>query len=199
MTRADLRVEHDLRQLIFLLNEVDAAVDAVVQSDVVRRAGADLSADDDETLPEPGSSGYVNEPGATALAESGATVEPGTDVSDWTTTWGGAGGGMYSTLADLGAWAASGFGTDQLSAELGEQRLSSTKDLPEVLGYGLGIANFGDGWIGHAGQIVGWESLALYNVETGAVLVGATNETGSLTAVVEAMVIVDPELATVLS
>ncbi|MGE0786325.1 MAG: YiiX/YebB-like N1pC/P60 family cysteine hydrolase [Sandaracinaceae bacterium] len=44
------RVEHDLRQLLFLLNEVDAAVDAIVTSDLVRRAGAELRADDDEVL-----------------------------------------------------------------------------------------------------------------------------------------------------
>ena len=128
----------------------------------------------------------------------GVTVESGTDVSEWSTTWGRAGGGMYTTLEQLGAWAASGFGTNQLSAELGEQRITDVSVLAEGFTYGLGIIDYGDGWIGHSGQIVGWEALALYHPETGAVLVGGVNETASDIAISIAFGELYPELGDLL-
>jgi D-alanyl-D-alanine carboxypeptidase len=122
------------------------------------------------------------EAGAASIAEIGATIEPGTDATDWTVSWGGAGGGMYSTIADLGLWAATGSGTSLLSDDLIAQRLS-TRPTVEGLDYGLGIIDFGNGWIGHSGQLIGWESLVLYDTDTGDVAVAIVNETASLVAV----------------
>ena len=38
------------------------------------------------------------------------------------------------------------------------------------------------GWVGHTGQLLGWESVVVYNTETGAAFVAIVNETGSLIA-----------------
>jgi hypothetical protein len=35
--------------------------------------------------------------------------------------------------------------------------------------YGLGIDDYGDGWVGHTGQLIGWESVVAYKTEPGAV------------------------------
>ncbi len=129
-------------------------------------------------MPDPSSHGYLNEPGVASLAEAGITAEPGQDVTDWTVSWGQAGGGMYSTIADMGAWAASGLGNSLLSPETAAARLEA-QPIPEG-NYGLGIFVFEDGWIGHSGQLIGWESFVLSNTDTGAAFVLLVNETGSL-------------------
>ena len=88
---------------------------------------------------------------------------------------------MYSTLEDLGAWAATGFGNDFLPPELAAQRLEAAP-LAEGVDYGLGLMDFGNGWYGHTGEILGWNSVAAHNPETGAVFVAYVNESGSLLA-----------------
>lgn len=155
-----------------------------------------LPAPQDSELPEPATHGYVFDAGASSLAGSGATVESGTDVTDWTASWGGAGGSMYSTVADLGAWAASGFGNSVLTEDTGAERLDTT-ELPDIgVHYGRGIMAFGDtGWIGHTGQFIGWEAIAAYDTGTGDVFVGMVNETGALSRLLPVMDRVFPELA----
>lgn len=157
-------------------------------------AGARMPEPGDAALPDPHSNGYVAEAGAESLAPTGATVPPGTDVTDWSPSWGGAGGAMYAGLEDLGAWAGTGLGTALLSRETGDLRISETSELPEVGTYGLGLLDFGDGWIGHTGQIVGWEALAAYDTDTGDVFVAIVNETASLTAAIGVALEVYPEL-----
>lgn len=154
-----------------------------VITDVARRAGLTGSAlqePDVTEMPAPASHGYLNEPGLTSLAASGIIVsEPVGDVSDYTVSWGQAGGGMYSTIEDLGRWAASGLGSTLLSESLGDLRIASAQPIGEG-DYGLGVFDWGGGWIGHTGQLLGWESLCAYNKDTGAVFVALDNETGSL-------------------
>ena len=84
-----------------------------------------MQAPEETRIPDPSSHGYLNAPGVASLAEAGVTAEPGQDVTDWTVSWGQAGGGMYSTVADMGTWAATGLGTALLPADLGEQRLQA--------------------------------------------------------------------------
>lgn len=156
---------------------------AEIVTDVARRAGLTdtaLQAPDEVAMPAPASHGYVAEAGAKELAAIGATIAPGTDTTDWTVSWGQAGGGMYSTIADLGRWAATGLGTDLLPPDLAAARLTGQK-IPEG-SYGLGLGIYGNGWIGHTGQIIGWESVVAYNTETGATFVAIVNETGSALA-----------------
>ena len=179
-----------------MLEAVDGRPVHEIISDVTAAAGltsSALGAPGDNSMPDPSSHGYVMQAGAAGLAEIGATVEPGTDVTDWTVSWGGAGGGMYSTIADLGAWAASGSGTSLLSDELIAQRLTTRKTV-EGLDYGLGIIDFGNGWIGHSGQLIGWESLVLYDTDTGDVAVAIVNETSSLIAAEFALATIFPDL-----
>jgi D-alanyl-D-alanine carboxypeptidase len=183
-----------LGEMLEELNGASAEDQLTAMAEAAGAAGMGFTPDDDETLPEPGSSGYVFDGGVASLEQLGITVESGTDVSDWSTTWGRAGGGMYSTLEALGAWAASGFGTNQLSAELGDYRLSQTSELAEGPTYGLGIESYPDGWIGHDGQVVGWIAHALYNPETGTVLVGAVNETESGLAIDAVFTTLYPDL-----
>ncbi len=166
-----------LGEMLETLNETSAEEQVTAIAAAVGAGGMGFTPDDDNTLPAPGSSGYVLDGGADSLAELGVTVESGTDVSDWTMTWGRAGGGMYATLEALGAWAASGFGNNQLSTDLGERRISQTSELPEGPTYGMGIESRPNGWYGHDGGVIGWVADAVYNPETGAVIVGAMNET----------------------
>jgi D-alanyl-D-alanine carboxypeptidase len=178
-----------------MLEELTGKPVEEVLNDVAAEAGLQqtLLQDPAETqMPDPSSHGYLNQPGVDSLAEAGITAEPGQDVTDWTLSWGQAGGGMYSTVADLGAWATTGLGNSLLSDELAEQRLE-TQPIPEGE-YGLGIQAWGD-WIGHTGQLIGWESIAVTDQDTGAVFVAIVNETGSLRSALEVAVVAFPDFA----
>ena len=169
-------------------------IDQIV-TDVAARAGltqSALQALDVTKMPDPASHGYVAAAGAKQLEAVGATVTPGADVTDWTVSWGQAGGGMYSTVADLGAWAGTGLGTSLLPADLAAKRLAAQKT-PEG-NYGLGVFDWGNGWIGHTGQLIGWESVVAYNTKTGAAFVAIVNETGSALAAESVGLQVFPDL-----
>ena len=168
-----------------ILGEMLAAVTGDPVEDVINAVATEVGLSQsalqqpaETEMPDPSSHGYLNEPGVASLAEAGVTAEPGQDVTDWTVSWGQAGGGMYSTIADMGAWAASGLGNSLLSPETAAARLEA-QPIPEG-NYGLGIFVFEDGWIGHSGQLIGWESFVLSNTDTGAAFVLLVNETGSL-------------------
>lgn len=143
-----------------------------------------LTSMQDSTMPAPFSHGYLNPPGVQALlASTVPNAKPVGDVTAWSPSWGGAGGGMYSTVEELGGWAASGFGSTLLSKAMFDRRLE-TVDIKGVGHYGLGVIDFGDGWIGHTGQIIGWEAYSFFNIKTGATAAAIVNETGSGTAAV---------------
>ena len=166
-----------------------------VVTDVARRAGMTqsvLQAPAVTQMPAPASHGYVAASGAKELAGIGAAIVPGTDVSEWNVSWGQAGGGMYSTIADLGKWAATGLGSSLLPPDLVAKRLATQK-IPEGY-YGLGIDDWGQGWIGHTGQIIGWESMVAYNTRTGAAFVTIVNETSSFMSALDVGLEVFPDL-----
>ena len=74
-----------------------------------------LPPNEDTTLPAPQSRGYIFEACNQELVDDGAEpVEPGTDTTEWNASYGQSGGGMHSTIADLGVWAASLSGTELL-------------------------------------------------------------------------------------
>ena len=171
---------------------VEDSLNAVAAAAGLRNTA--LTAPADNAIPSPSSHGYLNDPGVASLAEAGVTTAPVGDVTDWSASWGGAGGSMYSTIDDLGTWAASGFGNSLLGVPTVERRLQ-TQDVPDVGKYGLGIIDLGNGWIGHTGQIIGWESFAFYNTGTGATVVALVNETGSGLVALAAIGTVYPELA----
>lgn len=126
--------------------------------------------------PEPISHGYLGNLGAGEVkAFGGPELDGSTDVTDWRLDWGRAGGGAYSTIEDLGTWGSLGLGTAFLPKALGDARLSSLHETPQAGPYGHGIQDLGDGWIGHGGQVIGWESMVKQNPETGAVIVVMVN------------------------
>lgn len=135
-------------------------------------------------MPAPASHGYL---GAAQVAEHRDLLPPGvvagTDVSEWSVSFAGAAGGMYSTLGDVGAWAASGFGTALLPADLAAARLAVEDGAG--FSYGYGITRFGD-WIGHSGLVEGWIVDTAFNMKTGATWVLIVNSGGG-EAVLEAM------------
>jgi D-alanyl-D-alanine carboxypeptidase len=151
-------------------------------TDLAGRAGLGATAllpGEENEMPSPSSHGYVEPNGSTDLATIDAIVEPDTDVTDWSLSWGGAGGGIYSVIEDLFTWAASGSGTDMLPADLAATRLQM-RPVPGVGAYGLGIYEVFPGWVGHTGQVIGWEALAATDPETGATYAVMLNGTSSL-------------------
>jgi D-alanyl-D-alanine carboxypeptidase len=152
----------------------------------------------DDGLVAPAAHGYVNAAGnrdlTDVIGDAGDAPPVGTDVTRWDLSWAGAGGQMYSTVADLGAWAADGLGSTELTNATVDERLDTT-DVPGAGAYGLGIIDFGNGWIGHTGQVIGWSALAAYNVRTGEVFVGLVNETSALPALAGVVAYEFPDLA----
>ncbi len=143
-----------------------------------------LPADENE-MPDPSTHGYIDPAGVSTLADIGVEAEAGTDTTDWSISWGGAGGGAYSTIEDLFLWASTGSGNTLLSTELGTQRLELAPIEGDELQYGLGILQQGvDGWYGHSGQAIGWEALAFYDPETGATFTVMINSTAGAQAFV---------------
>ena len=143
-----------------------------------------LPADENE-MPDPSTHGYIDPAGVSTLADIGVEAEAGTDTTDWSISWGGAGGGAYSTIDDLFLWASTGSGNTLLSTELGTQRLELAPIEGDELQYGLGILQQGvDGWYGHSGQAIGWEALAFYDPETGATFTVMINSTAGAQAFV---------------
>ncbi|MGB9344995.1 MAG: serine hydrolase domain-containing protein [Ilumatobacteraceae bacterium] len=143
-----------------------------------------LPADENE-MPDPSTHGYIDPAGVSTLADIGVEAEAGTETTDWSISWGGAGGGAYSTIEDLFLWASTGSGNTLLSTELGTQRLELAPIEGDELQYGLGILQQGvDGWYGHSGQAIGWEALAFYDPETGATFTVMINSTAGAQAFV---------------
>lgn len=131
----------------------------------------------DASLPTPSTHGYVTEGGVEDYAKYGSTIAPGTDVSDWSPSWGGSAGIIISTLDDLARWAAARFGSALLPAKLRAARTQTAAPFPafgSAARYGLGLQILGQ-WEGHFGGIPGWTTMAFRNTKTGAIVVGSVN------------------------
>ena len=98
------------------------------------------------------------------------------DVTDANPSWAWAAGAAISTVNDLIIWAKADATGALLSPEAQKERLSwvSPPPSPEVQ-YGLAIAEFPGGFIGHDGQLPGFNSFVGHNPETGATIVVVTN------------------------
>jgi D-alanyl-D-alanine carboxypeptidase len=140
-----------------------------------------LPPSDDTALPEPATHGYVDGTCVDEFAADGATVDPGTDTTEWSASSGQGGGGMIATIPDLLGWAESTSGSALLDPTTAEQRVGSTEPLSDGTAYPLGITELGP-WIGHAGEAFGWEALAVQNPDTGVSVAIAGNGCGGLIA-----------------
>jgi D-alanyl-D-alanine carboxypeptidase len=129
----------------------------------------------DSSIPEPHAQGYT--------LQGQSDGEPA-DVTDWNPSWAWTAGAMISTVEDLLAYGrALGTGDGLLSPEQQSERLDSfVNDLSPLnqpplngeLGYGIGLAN-DNGWIGHNGELPGFNTYLFYHPELDAVVVVATN------------------------
>jgi D-alanyl-D-alanine carboxypeptidase len=136
---------------------------------------------DDTALDAPFLRGYVTASGVEALTTAGGALEPNTDVTDWTASWGGSAGIMSSAMDDLATWAGADFGSVLLPKSLQQARtefepLAQTEGLYE---YGLGLLKSGS-WTGHTGEIPGWSTLAMRDADSGAIVVMAINSSGDV-------------------
>jgi len=106
----------------------------------------------DATLPSPYSHGYLKTP-------DGKVV----DTADWNPSWGWAAGQMVSTVDDLHVWArdlATGkFLSPATQREREKFQLAPSEGDGSL--YGLGVENQ-NGWIGHNGNISGYQTYAYY-------------------------------------
>ena len=147
-----------------------------VVTDVARAAGLQQTALSTGTMPEPATHGYL---GAAQVAEHHDLLPEGTvagtDVSGWSVSFAGPAGGMYSTLGDLGAWAASGFGSALLPVDLADERLTPPDGRDYDYGYGITVYH---DWIGHSGLVEGWIVDTAFNATTGATWVLIVNSGG---------------------
>lgn len=153
----------------------------LIKSDITDRLGLEktfLPPNDDTTLPDPALHSTVTPACQGEFTRSGAEIALGTDLTDWNASYGQGGGGMTSTIGDLGTWAASGTGDVLLPEDLVTKR-NDTKLLGEGVPYGLGVLRFGS-WYGHEGEALGWETLALKDPKSGVTIAVAGNSCGIL-------------------
>ncbi|SEC38252.1 D-alanyl-D-alanine carboxypeptidase [Rhodococcus jostii] len=103
-------------------------------------------------IPSPHAQGYTKTP-------DGATV----DATDWNPSWGFGAGNMISTLDDLRVWARDLAEGTLLSPATQREREQFQLAPSEGTGslYGLGV-EYQNGWIGHNGNIAGYQTYAYY-------------------------------------
>jgi D-alanyl-D-alanine carboxypeptidase len=114
------------------------------------------------------------DPHAQGYAELGQPKP--SNATAWNPSWGGAAGAMYSNLDDMHTWApVLAMGT-LLKPSTQAQRLQTVpfKNEPPGISYGLGIEDY-SGWLGHGGDMLGYNSLELYLPSQQATLVIFTN------------------------
>ncbi|MHC5700819.1 serine hydrolase domain-containing protein [Streptomyces tirandamycinicus] len=112
----------------------------------------------DDAMPEPYAHGYTHytKSGATTATPSGGTV----DATNWNPSWAWAAGAMISDLGDLNTWVPALADGRLLDPATQKERLKfGPTGIPEVQ-YGLGIMRVGN-WIGHNGELPGYETLAV--------------------------------------
>jgi len=125
---------------------------------------------------------------AEEIAKIGGRVAAGTDVTERSASYGQGSSGVNSTIGDLGRWAWGFSGNELLPDDLADDRL----DFRAISGseYGLGIERIGD-WVGHRGEMLGWQGLAVRNTRNGTAVALATNSCGvgeNLIGILEALV-----------
>ncbi|MET7299192.1 serine hydrolase domain-containing protein [Embleya sp. NPDC005575] len=98
------------------------------------------------------------------------------DVTDANPSWAWAAGAAVSTVDDLLRWAPALATGTLLSPEIQRERLTfvPTSDAPGAPGYGLAIADFA-GFLGHDGQLPGYNSFVGYNPQSCATIVVLAN------------------------
>jgi D-alanyl-D-alanine carboxypeptidase len=148
----------------------------------------------ESTIPGPHAQGYqfgtnvqTIESYAVPKAEQAAALD-GTllpvDYTDSNPTWAWTAGGAISTPSELATYAkALGTGKGLLSPKMQKVRLNSLR--PVVPGsksgveYGIGLAQFAPGIVGHDGQVPGFSSFMVYDRNTGDTIILSANLSAS--------------------
>ncbi|MFJ3912705.1 serine hydrolase domain-containing protein [Streptomyces vinaceus] len=110
----------------------------------------DTSLPDDGAMPDPHAHGYTD------FTPKGTVA----DATNWNPSWAWAAGGVVSDLDDLHTWAPALADGRLLTPRTQAERLG-THPVGVVPGasYGLGILDF-NGWLGHNGELPGYETIA---------------------------------------
>lgn len=122
----------------------------------------------------PGSSPALPDPHPQGFTLQGmqATPDEPSNATNWNPSWGWAAGEMISTAADLiryGRAVVTGEGLLPPDAQL--ERLTS---FPESGGYGMAIG-CSDGWVGHTGELPGFNTSVFHDTRTDSTVVVTTN------------------------
>ena len=122
-------------------------------------------------IPDPHAQGYSY---GTNFTGTGPTL----NVTDWNPSVAWTAGSMISTLHDLKIWAKALATGQLLSAATQKERLTWAVCAPAWLGkalcYGLGVSDSG-GFLGHSGQIAGFQSWMGYQPQNGATIIVLVN------------------------
>lgn len=144
----------------------------------------------DTTLPKGAEIPIPYAHGHTTFSPGGKLV----DASTWNPSWAWAAGAITSTLDDLHTWVPAltegrlPDGGRLLEPDTQAQRMRALPTGYPGVGYGLGIADF-NGWVGHNGELPGYETVAARLPQDDAVLVVIVNsdvdkDTGSLSTLI---------------
>jgi D-alanyl-D-alanine carboxypeptidase len=127
----------------------------------------------DATLPSPHAHGYTK-------TTDGKIV----DATDWNPSWGWAAGQMVSTVDDLHIWARD-LATGKLltpAAQREREKFQLAPSEGDGALYGLGV-EYQFGWIGHNGNITGYQTYAYYLPSEKATMVVMVNSNADAVAV----------------
>lgn len=110
------------------------------------------------------------------------TLEP-LNQTDANPSWGWTAGGAISTPDDLAVYVKALVGGGLLDDATQKLRLASIQPMsaggPTGIGYGLGLVQFAPGIYGHDGQLPGFSSFMVYNVDTGDTIIIGCNLSAS--------------------
>lgn len=127
----------------------------------------------------PGDSNALPSPHLDGITEQTDPDGQVKDATNFNPSWGFTSGAMISTLDDLHAWSvALGTGEGWVSPELQKERVASmtssaegnTPDMAYALGFGAA-----KGWIGHTGELPGYNTSITYDPATGTSIVVMVN------------------------
>lgn len=116
-------------------------------------------------LPEPYAKGFT-------LQGDTATPRRPSKATHWSPSWAGAAGAIISTMSDLLTYGrALGTGQGLLHPRAQAERLRS---FPQPAGYGLAMGCI-DGWVGHTGELPGYNTTVFYDTTTDTTVVVQAN------------------------
>lgn len=127
----------------------------------------------------PGESQAIPSPYWYGITQQGQPAGATANATNWNPSWAYTAGEMISTLDDLHTWGkALGTGEGILGTEMAAKRLASLNNSvpPNTAekSYGLGFGQL-NGWIGHTGELPGYNTTVYYNPKSQATVVVMVN------------------------